>query len=70
MRYQCAAATLFVAVIGLMFSLLIPMAYCRFGCPTGALLSFLRFHGRSDQWQLCDTAAVVLLVIVFALPRL
>ena len=64
------AATLFVAVIGLMFSLLIPMAYCRFGCPTGALLSFLRFHGRSDQWQLRDTAAVVLLVIVFALPRL
>jgi polyferredoxin len=32
-------ATLIVAVVGLVGSLFIPQAYCRYGCPTGALLT-------------------------------
>jgi transcriptional regulator of nitric oxide reductase len=41
--------TLTVAVVGLIASLFVPMAYCRFGCPTGLLLSYLRFNARSDH---------------------
>ena len=38
-------ATLTIAVVGLAVSLLVPMAYCRFGCPTGAVLNYLRRNG-------------------------
>lgn len=56
-------ATVTVAIIGLLTSAFIPMAYCRFGCPTGAMLSFLRFHSRSDCWSARDSLAVSLLVM-------
>ena len=56
-------ATLSVAVIGLLTSALVPMAYCRYGCPTGAMLSYLRFHSRSDCWSARDSLAVALLVL-------
>jgi Na+-translocating ferredoxin:NAD+ oxidoreductase RnfG subunit len=42
-----AAVVIFVA--SLAASALFPMAYCRHGCPTGALLDHLRFHGRADR---------------------
>lgn len=54
-------ATLVIAVVGLVASAFIPMAYCRFGCPTGALLGFLRFSARSDRLTIRDGAAVVCL---------
>ena len=38
-------ATLIVAVIGLVTAMFVPMAYCRFGCPTGTVLSYLRRRG-------------------------
>ena len=41
--------TIGVAVSGLAFSLFTPMAYCRYGCPTGALLKFLTFGSRYFQ---------------------
>jgi polyferredoxin len=60
-------ATLSIAVVGLVASLFVPMAYCRYGCPTGALLGYLRYNRRSDRLSardavaaLCLTAAVVL----------
>ena len=53
--------TLTVAAIGLAASLFIPMAYCKYGCPTGALLEFLRFHAKSDVWSKRDWAALALL---------
>ena len=56
-----AAAT--IAIVGLVASLFVPMAYCRYGCPTGALLQFLRFHGRSDRVSVQDVAAVLLTAI-------
>ncbi len=53
-------------VVSLLASCLSPMAYCRHGCPTGALLEQLRLHGRSHRlgWRdgllcLCLLAAVV-----------
>ena len=55
-------ATITVAVVGLLASLFVPMAYCRFGCPTGAMLSFLRFHARSDRWGARDAVALAFVV--------
>ncbi len=50
------AATIAVAIIGLAFSAVVPMGYCRFGCPTGLLLNLVKkepkgFHPR-DRWLL------------------
>ncbi|MBC8871285.1 MAG: FMN-binding protein [Planctomycetes bacterium] len=60
-------ATIAVAMVGLAFSLVVPMAYCRFGCPTGALLVFLRRHGRSDRFTLRDWMALGLVTIAVAI---
>lgn len=54
--------TLSVAIIGLIVSLFVPMAYCRYGCPTGSLLSFLRLNAHSDRWSRRDTCALILLL--------
>lgn len=56
-------ATIVVAVVGLLASLFVPMAYCRYGCPTGALLQFLRFNAASDRWSVRDWVAVGYLAI-------
>jgi len=42
-------AALLIFGASLLASWLSPMAYCRHGCPTGALLDHLRLHGRSHQ---------------------
>ncbi len=60
-------ATVAVAVIGLAASLFVPMAYCRYGCPTGALLEFIRSHGSSDRFGARDVAAALLLTLVVLL---
>ncbi|HRE80685.1 MAG TPA: hypothetical protein PLN52_06535, partial [Opitutaceae bacterium] len=43
-------------------SFFIPQAYCRFGCPTGALLNFVRRRGPTDTFSFRDTGALVLLL--------
>lgn len=60
-------ASIGLAIAGLVASLFVPMAYCRFGCPTGALLNFLRRHARSDRWSIADSFAAALLLFAFAL---
>ena len=60
-------ATISVAVVGLIASLFVPMAYCRFGCPTGALLGYLRFNARSGQWSGSDWVAIVLTLLAICL---
>ena len=52
--------TLAIAVVGLAASLFVPMAYCRYGCPTGALLRFMASSGR---WSMRDTAATSLVML-------
>jgi len=42
-------ASLGIFTVGLAVSAVVPMAYCRHGCPTGALLDHLRFHSRADR---------------------
>ena len=63
-------ATIAVFVVGLVLSFVSPMAYCRFGCPTGAMLGYLRFRGDSQRLGLRDLGAVCLLALaVFVLFR-
>ena len=50
--------TILIAIVGLGASLFVPMAYCRFGCPTGAMLNFLKRSGHSDRWAARDWLAV------------
>jgi NosR/NirI family nitrous oxide reductase transcriptional regulator len=57
------AATLILAGVGLAASLFIPQAYCRFGCPTGAVLNFVRSAGSIDHWGRRDWGALALLAL-------
>lgn len=56
-------ATIVVFVAGLLFSFVSPMAYCRFGCPTGVMLNYSRFRADSHRLGLRDLVAVGLLVL-------
>ena len=55
-------ATISVAVTGLIASMLIPMAYCHYGCPTGAMLRYLRKHGASGRLTRSDLLATGLAI--------
>jgi len=56
-----AVASASLAVIGLALAPLAPMAYCRYGCPTGALLAFVRTTADERRLGRKDLAALVLL---------
>ncbi len=55
-------ATIAVAVIGLVASLFVPMAYCRFGCPTGLMLDYVSRAG-GKTWTRRDTIVLAVVVI-------
>ncbi len=59
-------ATLTIALIGLVASLFVPMAYCRYGCPTGALLNYVRRQGH-PRLSGRDALAVLCLCIAAGL---
>jgi len=61
-------ATIGVFAIGLIASLFSPMAYCRYGCPTGALLGFLRF--RADSYRLGPRDWAAMLLVAAAIVML
>lgn len=52
-----------LAVAGLVASAFTPLAYCRFGCPTGAVFKLLRVTGEADRlgWREAAAAGVILL---------
>jgi NosR/NirI family nitrous oxide reductase transcriptional regulator len=60
-------ATLTIAVVGLIASLFQPLAYCKYGCPTGALFKLLRFTGDGDRLGVKDWIAAGLLSLAFLL---
>ncbi len=60
-------ATITVAIVGLIASLFVPMAFCRYGCPTGAMLNFLRFSSGSDRFSMRDVFASVLALVSLGL---
>lgn len=58
-------ASIGIALAGLLWSLVTPLAYCRFGCPTGALFKMLRFTGTGDRLGVRDWLAVAAIVTAF-----
>jgi hypothetical protein len=60
---SAGVATFSIAVIGLLATLWVPKAYCKYGCPTGALLEFVRSRGVGDRFERRDIAAGVLLLL-------
>ncbi len=55
--------TLTIAVVGLVVSAFVPMAYCRFGCPTGAMLNLFILGGSRGGLAKRDYAAFALLAL-------
>ena len=60
-------ATITIAVTGLIASLFVPMAYCHYGCPTGALLNFVRARGPTDHFSRRDLSAALLVTFATVL---
>ncbi len=58
-------ATLLIAILGLLASLFVPLAYCKYGCPTGALFNFLRKSAGSNRFSLRDAIAGALCLLAF-----
>jgi NosR/NirI family transcriptional regulator, nitrous oxide reductase regulator len=54
--------TITVAVVSVIASLFVPMAYCRYGCPTGAVFKFLRYAGHADHFGRRDGFALLLVI--------
>ncbi|MEM7146612.1 MAG: FMN-binding protein [Verrucomicrobiota bacterium] len=58
-------ATVTVFVVSVVLAIFVPMGYCRYGCPTGRLLEFVRYRrgaerfGKRELW-----GAVIVLVAV------
>lgn len=57
-----AAASAVLAVLSLLAAPFLPMAYCRYGCPTGALLAFVRTSDSDRRIGKKDAAALLLLL--------
>lgn len=61
------AITIAIALISLLVSAFVPMAYCRYGCPTGAMLKLFEF-GKNDQgWSRRDYLSFGLLGLAIIL---
>ena len=48
------AVTIALALISLIGSAFVPMAYCRYGCPTGAMLKLFEFQPDEQGWNRRD----------------
>ncbi len=57
-------ATIVIAIVGLFASLFIPLAYCKYGCPTGALFKFLRKTSATEKFNRRDLLVGLLLIAV------
>jgi hypothetical protein len=60
-------ATIVVALSGIAISLWFPMVYCKFGCPTGWLLEFVRRRTGRDRFSDRDWMGLGLLAIAIGL---
>ncbi|MDB6137675.1 MAG: yccM, partial [Verrucomicrobiaceae bacterium] len=57
-------STIIIAVTGLVASLFVPLAYCKYGCPTGAVFKLLRYAGDGDRLGWKDLSVVLTLLCV------
>lgn len=60
-------ATVAVAVVGLALSWFVPMGYCRFGCPTGKLLEFVRYRRGAEHFGRRELIAGLFLLAAMVL---
>lgn len=58
-----ALASAVIAVVGLVASLFVPQAYCRYGCPTGELLDWIKSGGSHDRVSRRDALAGALVCL-------
>lgn len=61
---SAGVATIAVAVVGLVAAAFIPMAYCKYGCPTGCVLEFVRSHGSADRFSRRDVVAGLIVTLI------
>ena len=59
--------TIAIALISLVASAFVPMAYCRYGCPTGAVLKLFEFKKGGDGWNKRDYLSFTLLGLALLL---
>ncbi len=59
--YVAGASSIVLAVVSLLLSAAVPMAYCRYACGTGRLLQYVRRSARSDRFVLADGVLLALL---------
>jgi NosR/NirI family transcriptional regulator, nitrous oxide reductase regulator len=59
--------TIAIALISLIASAFVPMAYCRYGCPTGAVLKLFEFKKGGDGWNKRDYLSFTLLGLALIL---
>jgi NosR/NirI family nitrous oxide reductase transcriptional regulator len=64
------AATITIAIVGLVTSAFVPMAYCRFGCPTGALLKLFESRRNDKGWSRRDYLTFTILGLAILLNSL
>ncbi|HEY3320810.1 MAG TPA: 4Fe-4S binding protein [Planctomycetota bacterium] len=70
--YNLKVASTFViafAIVSVLLAAILPRGYCKYGCPTGALLEFVRGQDRTDHFGRRDVAAAMLLGIAWLLYR-
>ena len=60
-------APIVIAVVGLVAAAFVPMAYCKYGCPTGLVLSFVRSHGKADGFGRREVVAGLLVLFTAGL---
>ncbi|NND96955.1 MAG: FMN-binding protein [Pirellulaceae bacterium] len=60
-------AAIALAAATLLFAAVVPMGYCRLGCPTGRLLDHLRRTSTSHRLTLSDGVAVILIIYAYAI---
>ena len=58
-----AVSTVVIAGLGLVSAIFVPQAFCKYGCPTGALLNFARTHNKNETWTKRDSFAAGLLLL-------
>ena len=58
-----AISSLIVAICGIIFSLFVPMGYCRYGCVTGGLLNYLRRNPNNGKLQRADYLSLACLLV-------
>ena len=60
---SAVAIPLGLAIAGLAASVFVPQAYCKYGCPTGALLKYVRTSSTDERWARRDTIAALVLAV-------